>query len=161
MKTIVAISDTHGNVKAVEGLYGLFSECDYIVHLGDGYRDMKTLYQEFGSKIYQVDGNCDVTVSPLKYFILEVEDVKILLTHGDMFGVKISLTRLADFALKNDCRVALYGHTHQADVQTVNGVTLVNPGSLSYFTAQKSIAYIVVNGSKVVVKINENAVKNY
>ena len=41
MKTIVAISDTHGNNQSIGELFGLFSECNYIVHLGDGARDMK------------------------------------------------------------------------------------------------------------------------
>ena len=91
MKTIVALSDTHGNTQAIGDLIGLFSECDYIVHLGDGARDIKNYYAHFANKIYQVDGNCDAGGFGLKTIVLEVEKVKILLTHGDNFGVKFSL----------------------------------------------------------------------
>ena len=39
---------------------------------------------------------------------------------------------LASTALVNDCRIALYGHTHVADAtQTPEGVLCINPGALS------------------------------
>ena len=160
MKTIVAISDSHGNAQALHQLKGLFSECDFIVHLGDGARDMKDFYNDFGNKIYQVNGNCDVLSFGLKHFVLEVEKVKILLTHGDEYGVKSGLSRLVNFAKELGCRVVLYGHTHEAKIQEINDVLLINPGSLSYFTAEKSIAYVVINGEKVVAKINKSAITN-
>jgi putative phosphoesterase len=160
MKTVLVLSDTHGNLTAVESLYSLVSESNYVVHLGDGYRDMKPFYADFGDKIYQVDGNCDFTGLGLKYFVLEVEGVNILLTHGDSFSVKTGLSRLIEFAKSKNCKVALYGHTHEPKILEVDGVLTVNPGSLSYFTPFKSVAYLVINGDKVVAKLNYNAVKN-
>ena len=160
MKTIVALSDTHGNAQAINDLVGLFSECDYIVHLGDGARDMKNYYADFGKKIYQVNGNCDVGGYDLKTFILEVEKVKVLLTHGDAFGVKLGFSALVNYAKSKGCTVVLYGHTHQAKIDEIEGVMLINPGSLSYFSTEKSIAYVIINGEKVVAKINKSVVKN-
>ena len=160
MKTIVVLSDTHGNASAIENLIGLFSESDYIVHLGDGARDMKPYYKDYGEKIYQVNGNCDITSFGLKHFVLEVEKVRVLITHGDLYGVKGGLDRLVKFAKSEDCSVVCYGHTHQANVEVIDGVTLVNPGSLSYFSVEKSIAYLVINGEKVVAKINKSIIKN-
>ena len=160
MKTIVALSDTHGNTQSINCLVGLFSECDYIVHLGDGARDMKNFYADFGEKIYQVNGNCDVGAYGLKTFILEVEKVRVLLTHGDNYSVKTSLSSLVKYAKSEDCKVVLYGHTHQAQIDEIEGIMLINPGSLSYFNEDKSIAYVVVNGEKVVAKINKSVVKN-
>ena len=158
MKTIVALSDTHGNISAIERLTTLFSESDYVVHLGDGARDMKSYYANYGEKIYQVNGNCDITAYGLKYFVLEVEKVRVLLTHGDGFGVKSSLKRLVEFAKSENCQVALYGHTHESKIEEIDGVLTVNPGSLSYFTAEKSVAYLVINGEKAVAKINKSII---
>ena len=160
MKTIVALSDTHGNTQAINSLIGLFGESDYVVHLGDGARDMKGFYADFGEKIYQVNGNCDVVAYGLKHFVLEIEKVKVLLTHGDLYGVKNGLKRLVEFAKSEDCSVVLYGHTHEAKIEEIEGVMLINPGSLSYFAAEKSIAYVIINGEKVVAKINKSVVKN-
>ena len=50
------------------------------------------------------------------------------------------------------CEVALYGHTHRASIETVNGVLLVNPGALGAF-AGASYAYLVVHGKKVTATI--------
>lgn len=157
---IVVVSDTHGNVKALEQLRGIFFESDYIIHLGDGAKDMKEFYSEFGNKIYQVDGNCDVFCTGLKEFVLDVGKIKILLTHGDCFGVKSGLDNLISHAKALGCKIALYGHTHNAEILERDGVLTLNPGSLSYFTAQKSIGYIVINGEKAVASINKRAVKN-
>ena len=55
---------------------------------------------------------------------------------------------------KLDCSVALYGHTHQADVTELGGVLLVNPGSLRFDVGQGgSYAYLVVCGEKVTAVI--------
>ena len=52
------------------------------------------------------------------------------------------------------CQLALYGHTHQAGVVDIDGVTLVNPGSLRYsFNEGGSYAYIVINGEKITAVI--------
>ena len=40
MKTMIVLSDSHGNAKGIEKLNSLFAENNYIVHLGDGEGDM-------------------------------------------------------------------------------------------------------------------------
>lgn len=156
---IVVVSDTHGNVKALEQLRQIFIDSDYIVHLGDGARDMKDFYSEFGNKIYQVDGNCDVFASSLKEFILEIGKVKILLTHGDLFGVKTGRERLINYAMKKGCNAVFYGHTHNQEISLIDGITVVNPGTLSYFASEKTFAYVVINDEKIVATINKTTVK--
>ena len=41
MKTFVVLSDSHGRKKNVEKLAPLFSENDFVVHLGDGSADVR------------------------------------------------------------------------------------------------------------------------
>ena len=48
------------------------------------------------------------------------------------YGVKTLLGVLAHEAKEKGCDVALYGHTHRADICEMDGVTLINPGSLRY-----------------------------
>lgn len=156
---IAVLSDTHGNLRAMEQMRGIFAECDYIVHLGDGAREMKFYFADYGEKIYQVDGNCDAYGSGLKEFILEIGKFKILLTHGHLFNVKTGTERLVDYAIENGCNAVFYGHTHKADVSTVKGVTVVNPGTFSFFSMQKSFAYVVINDDKMVATINNTLIK--
>lgn len=150
MKTLVVLSDTHGSGKGIEKMRSILDENDFIVHLGDGFSESRKLIGDYPDKAYACSGNCDV-LSPLPdEGILEIERVRILYTHGHRYGVKSTLVRLAQEAKKKDCTVALYGHTHTARIDEIDGVMLVNGGSLRYPAGEGgSYAYLVVNGEKV------------
>ena len=133
MKTFVIISDSHGHLKNIEKLRPLFAENDFIIHLGDGRGDMNMIIREFPEKAHVLKGNCDFSYG-LEEEIIETEGVSILLCHGHKYGVKSGIERLALAAKEKGCSVALYGHTHIADIREIDGVLCVNPGALSSFT---------------------------
>ena len=64
MKTVVVLSDTHGHRAAIEKLFPLFAENDYVIHLGDGNRDMAQAYAAFPGKTF-VCRNYDGSDLPL------------------------------------------------------------------------------------------------
>lgn len=149
MKKIVVLSDTHGNTKRMEKLYPLFEENDYIVHLGDGFSEARILLSKYPEKTYLCAGNCDFTVMLPDEGVLEIEQVRIFYCHGHKYGVKSSLSKLAQQAKLLDCNVALYGHTHEAKISELNGVTLINPGTLSFPLGQGgTYCYLVVHKDK-------------
>ena len=47
-----------------------------------------------------------------------------------MQDVHSGLDRLVAEAKLNDCRIALYGHTHLYRTENIDGVFVMNPGSL-------------------------------
>lgn len=158
MKTLVVISDSHGNRAGVEKLDYLFKENDYALFLGDGFADVHPFFSYYRNKTRVCRGNCDF-FSPLpEEGVLEIEDVRIFYCHGHRYGVKSGLESLAARAKELACEVALYGHTHTPLISEVGGVTLVNPGSLRFDVgAGGSYAYLVVNGKKVTaVLVGEN-----
>lgn len=160
MKTLIAISDTHGNKKGVDGLVPLIDENDYVIHLGDGFADYRDVFSAYAKKAYLCRGNCDFFSALPEEGVLEVEQVRIFYCHGHRYGVKGDITRLAYRAKELDCSVALYGHTHVPLVQELGGVTLVNPGSLRFPLHQGgSYAYLVVNGEKVTAVIVGNSLQ--
>ena len=149
MKKIIVVSDTHGSKKGLDSIRALIAENDCLVHLGDGAYDVRELQSETPDKFYVVRGNCDF-FSPLpEDGELEVEGVKIYFCHGHHYGVKTQLTKLALEAKRRGCDIALYGHTHVADITEVEGVTLINPGSLRYSMGKGgSYCYLVINKDK-------------
>ncbi len=150
MKTLVVISDTHGSGKGIEKMRSILQENDFIVHLGDGFSEGRKLISDYPEKAYACTGNCDLFAPLPDEGELEVEGVKILYCHGHKYGVKSTLIRLAQEAKKRDCDLALYGHTHTARIDEIDGVMLVNPGSLRYPAGEGgSYAYLVVNGKKI------------
>ncbi len=150
MKRLIVVSDSHGNAKAIEKLLPLIKENHYFVHLGDGISDLRVALDECPKKTYFCLGNCDFYGRVPDEGILEVEDVKIFYCHGHKYGVKSGLGVLAQRAKELGCSLALYGHTHKQGVVEIDGVTLVNPGSLRYPLGEGgSYAYVVINGEKI------------
>ena len=155
MKTLLVLSDSHKNVRDIKKLYEIMGETDFIVHLGDYCSDMQGLLPFFGNKTYRVTGNCDFCSACDNEGVLEVEGVKIFYTHGHNYGVKSGLDRLVDRTKELGCQVALYGHTHIAKVETIDGIITVNPGCLKDYSPAKSYAYLVVADGKVTALIND------
>ena len=106
---------------------------DYLFHLGDYQRDARRL-EEFYPQIplLSVPGNCDRPLPDAALTLLrEFDGVRMLLTHGHAYGVKNGLLRLELAAREAGARVALFGHTHRALCEELDGLWLLNPGACS------------------------------
>lgn len=127
---IAVFSDTHGRAS---GMAAAVAEVrpDAVIHCGDGSRDVQAVLREFpGLPVYQVAGNCDCDPTLPLTLTIEFGGVRILIAHGHSYGVRYgNLDRLAYAAEEAGARIALYGHTHRAKVDTVGTVTVLNPGS--------------------------------
>lgn len=146
MKTFVIVSDSHGRTKNLQKIAPLFQENDYVLHLGDGSSDMRPYTAEFPGKTRVLKGNCDFSYGEDEC-VIEAEGISLFCCHGHRYGVKWGLERLAVRAKELGCTVALYGHTHRADVRTVDGVLCVNPGALGDY-ASPGYCYLVVHEGK-------------
>ena len=151
MKTIVVLSDTHGNRSFIDGLDRIFAENDYIIHLGDTSSDGNYIRMKYPEKTIVINGNCDTSNLGENEKVLTVEGVKIFACHGHRYSVKSNLYKLAERAKSLNCSVALYGHTHRAAETEIDGVTLLNPGAGKKY-AENSYLYIVISGEKAVFK---------
>lgn len=147
MKTFVILSDSHGRRAALARIAPLFGENDYIVHLGDGSADMRETFSAYPQKTYICRGNCDGAYGE-EEFVIEEEGVRIFCCHGHRYGVKGALSRLAARAKELGCDVALYGHTHRAEIREEEGVLCINPGALGSYSAP-SYCYLAVHRGKV------------
>lgn len=147
MKTLVVLSDSHGRRENVRAVSPLFAENDYFVHLGDGASDVRAYVTQFPERAVVLKGNCDFS-SASDERVLSVEGVKILCCHGHRYGVKSGLSRLVARAEELGCSVALYGHTHRAEIRETGSVLCINPGSLGSHTAP-SYCYLAVHEGKI------------
>lgn len=128
---ILAISDTHGRLNETLGALGKLGEYDLLIHLGDGLSDMQKLRSYINADVEYTKGNNDFVDAPLSR-VIEIGKTRIFCAHGHMLGVKSSLDLLLTEAKKENCTVALYGHTHIMSDTTVDGVRLINPGSVGF-----------------------------
>ena len=153
MIKITIISDTHGNLADIDKMAQIILESDYVFHLGDHFDDMKNYAHVLKNKLYRVHGNCDW--GNQKEVVVTAGKVKIFATHGDLYGVKRDTKRLVEKAKEEGCQVALYGHTHVAEIKKEDGILLINPGTLQKYSANKTFAYVVINEDKITPIIND------
>lgn len=132
---LLALGDSHRNRIALEKIAELFcrERPQLFVHTGDNFTDYKFLRKKTGISGFGVRGNCDLGIIPgaKEELILEYAGKKIFLTHGHLYGVKYSLTDLLRRAKELDVDAVIFGHSHVALLERMDGMWLINPGSLS------------------------------
>lgn len=140
---ILVFSDSHGNTRGLLTAAARHRDADAAFFLGDGMRDADELADEFPRlPLYRVRGNCDFAsfdpvdgLAPLGGFVFYY-------THGNYYYVKAGCTELAEAARARGADVALFGHTHEPLCETLNGVTLFNPGSAGYLRGSYGVITI-------------------
>ena len=121
------ISDTHGLLRpeAAAALAGV----DHILHAGDiGPLDLLTELEAIApvTAVYGNTDGWDVRHRLPQVAELELEGIRIVVTHGNQFG---SPTPEALNAAYPDADVLVFGHTHRPLLATVDvTVTAMNPG---------------------------------
>ncbi len=126
MKYLV-VSDSHGMSYELEDLLVEYKEFDGFFHCGDSELEAVEL-----SNWDACVGNTDYNHLP-DFVVARVGSKQALITHSHllsrygMFNVPHSLAVLAK---ENNCEFVFYGHTHRFDDQMVDGVRIMNPGSL-------------------------------
>lgn len=155
---IIAISDTHIQTlndldqKAIDKL----SRADLILHAGDFtgiqfVRELKELTRFTG-----VYGNMDppsirAELKPIE--VVEVEGFRIGVIHPSEGGSPFGLLERVKKRVA-DVNLVVYGHTHQAKKDEVEGVIYVNPGSLTgAFPALRRTCAEITLGEKISVEI--------
>ncbi len=127
---ILVVSDSHGDAEAVCRAVER-ERPRMLLHLGDGWRDVDELRLSFPDlPVEQVPGNCDFRSGEPAERLILIGGKRIFLCHGHTLGVKYDLSRLLYTALERGADAALFGHTHQPYVDIVQGVVLLNPGSI-------------------------------
>lgn len=128
---ILVFSDSHGQYKTMKKATEAQPDAEAIIFLGDGHRDFEYCKQFIGDKrIYSVKGNNDFHCEyPLRQIITENNE-NIYITHGHYEYVKSSLSGLLIKARENNCKIALYGHTHHQQTDYCDGIYVFCPGAL-------------------------------
>ena len=93
---IAVMSDTHGNVKLAIHALKQLGRVDQLIHLGDHYQDALEIGRKTRLPVDAVAGNTDVVSHPtvLREKIIELNETRIFITHGDKYKVKQRLYHL-------------------------------------------------------------------
>lgn len=148
---ILVISDSHGKRDRIkEVIDRQIRHPDALIFLGDGLSDVD-FCDTTGIALFKVRGNCDsvflndMTNAPDEQ-IINLDGIRIMMTHGHNYGVKSTLTPIISTAVRNNVDILLFGHTHEGFEMTLTpendlGIKLdkplyiMNPGSLGSYAA--------------------------
>jgi putative phosphoesterase len=130
---LLVVSDTHSSYSSLTAIlrWAKHRNIDAFAFLGDGVSDLNHASELTG--FYPnwtiVRGNCDwQNTTPLSA-TLSFAGRTFFLSHGHINGVKESLASLVIQAKAHNADAALFGHTHIAFWDEIDGVLVLNPGS--------------------------------
>jgi len=125
------MSDSHGNTMAIDAALRQAGRVDHWLHAGDCISDAEYLQLASDTAVTMVAGNCDWPGTSVPgEALVERGGHRIFLTHGHLYGVRYTIEALQEAAAERGADVAVYGHTHVADI-TPGAVLVLNPGSVA------------------------------
>ncbi|KRM24411.1 metallophosphoesterase family protein [Latilactobacillus graminis] len=125
----VVVSDSHGDREILVQLVAHYQDqAVTMLHCGDS--ELATDDPLF-THMTVVQGNMDFNGQFPAKTTFSVDNQRVFLTHGHLYGVNTDLTHLLLAAQEVHANLACYGHTHQLDCEMHAGVLLLNPGSIA------------------------------
>lgn len=154
---IAVVSDTHRNVSAITKVCDRIKEeaPDMILHLGDVMDDADIMEAILDREVRRVPGNCDYAVGLPHGILLDAEGLLLYAVHGHEQGVKRGLHLLLGEGARKGAKIILYGHTHVAREDNLQGIHLFNPGSaaLPKESQKPSMAFLEIKDKKAFFSI--------
>lgn len=149
-KSYIVFSDIHGDYKNLKKIKTLIEENDGGFFAGDG---LSGVLSSSLKNLYWVAGNCDGYGE--KERIVEIDGVKILLTHGHLYSVKQGMEKLYFRAKEVGANVVIFGHTHMPTIVQSDEILFLNPGSSSSLSYTPTFIYMCVTNGSVKAFLNE------
>lgn len=144
---ILVFSDTHGDSVRMKRVIMSHSDAEVVIHCGDGENEVEYLKREFPNKAFlNVKGNCDWGSDTPPTLEITLEGKKIFATHGHLYQVKMGLQNLYYAGKEKNADIVLYGHTHIASNEYIDGMYVINPGSCHGYGATFALIDITDKG---------------
>lgn len=141
---IVVMSDSHGCNNEVD--YVLLEESDaaLYLHCGDICVD-----KHFFPQIHAVRGNNDYYDYPMER-VVRVGNHRILMLHSHQLSYTQREEKMIRKAKEEGCDIVCYGHTHVPFYRCIDGIHVLNPGSLYHNRDGSGISYAIIHIDKEV-----------
>lgn len=129
---ILVVSDTHGRHDYLKRALAFEQSVDRILHLGDLEGGEEEICQLTSCPIDMVKGNMDSLTNLHEEILVQAEGRRILMLHGHHMCLSSGKEKLYRAAADCNADIVLFGHTHQPLLEEYHGITLMNPGSISF-----------------------------
>lgn len=137
---ILVVSDNHGLEQELQEILETHS-VDHLIHCGDSEFPID---HPLLDKFIKVKGNCDRDKSFPDDAELQLDQIKLYITHGHLYGVKSDLLSLSYRAQEVDAQIICYGHSHIAHAEIIDRRLYINPGSIRNSKSQLPETYVIL-----------------
>ncbi|MBT9775866.1 YfcE family phosphodiesterase [Clostridium sp. MCC353] len=131
---ILIVSDTHRRDENLKTVLEKTAPIDMLIHLGDveGSEEKIAGWVNEGCLLEMVAGNNDFFSALDREKEITIGKYHVMLTHGHYYNVSLGPDHLFEEAEVRKMDIAMFGHTHRPYMEVRGGITVLNPGSLSY-----------------------------
>lgn len=144
MKVLI-VSDTHGSNNRYLELLERWKNLNLIIHCGDVEGSEYLISKATDCKTVIVQGNNDYFSDLPREIVIEIGKYKAMVTHGHPYYVNRGHDFLIREARKRKVDMVIYGHTHRPVIEKINGILILNPGSLAYPRQEgRKASYIIM-----------------
>ena len=102
-----------------------------LIHCGDVERDEDYIRAAAGCPVCMVAGNNDWGSDLPQEIVTEIGKYRVFITHGHRYYVPFEMDRLKAAAKERKAKIVIFGHSHMPYLQEEDGITFLNPGSIS------------------------------
>ncbi|MBU2550577.1 MAG: YfcE family phosphodiesterase [Proteobacteria bacterium] len=136
-RRLAVFSDTHGNRRVMPDVLGRLGPFDGLIHLGDGVADGREAARVLKLEFIGVSGNEDYGGRCPETRVLTIAGWTCLLMHGHQTEINPYqppevfdgyLAEMSAWTRAEGAGVLLFGHTHRAMLEKMDGIILINPG---------------------------------
>jgi putative phosphoesterase len=146
---MLVVADSHHDISCLAiALRKFAGKVDMVAHLGDGADDIERAAEAARVRMPRVEavrGNGDFEPWLWPRLLIGSADRPILLLHGHLEGVNISLSGILSAATAVSAGLVLFGHTHKAFFEEYHGVLALNPGSIARPRGRDEPTFAVVD----------------
>ena len=147
---ILVLSDIHGDFQMMKRALDSQPTAEAVIFCGDGAAQFEYLRETLTDKtVIGVRGNCDWSSDLPPVEVVELGGKRIFITHGHLYNVKFTMNQVFYAAREEKADILLFGHTHQALTDYLDGMYMMNPGSCHGYGATYGYIDITDKGDVV------------
>ena len=131
MKVLI-VSDTHGKDLVLKKVVEKVQPIDMLIHCGDVEGSEDYIRSLVNCPVHMVAGNNDFFCDLPNEEEFSIGKYRVLVTHGHYYYISMGTQMLKEDARARGFDIVMFGHTHRPCLEQDAGITVLNPGSLSY-----------------------------
>lgn len=129
---VLIISDTHGRHTGLDRALEEAGDIDLFIHLGDVEGGEEYINAVVDCEKHMVRGNNDFFSDLPREEEFYIGKDKVFITHGHAYYVSLDPEHITEEGAARKADIVMFGHTHKPYLEQKDGITVLNPGSISF-----------------------------